>query len=86
MLDGLFAAPRRHEPLREKLRQRDPSKLHRILTRLDPAAARLIHANDTPKVIRAIEVTLATRQPITQQWEQGRDALTGYPHHTAPWR
>ena len=30
------------------------------------------------KVIRAIEVTLAARAPITQQWEQGRDALTGY--------
>jgi tRNA dimethylallyltransferase len=78
LLDGLFAAPQRHEPLREKLRARDPSKLHRILTRLDPAAAALIHANDTSKVIRAIEVTLSARQPITQQWEQGREALTGY--------
>jgi tRNA dimethylallyltransferase len=78
LLDGLFAAPQRHEPLRAKLRQRDPSKLHRILTRLDPAAAALIHANDTPKIIRAIEVTLSARQPITQQWEQGREPLTGY--------
>jgi tRNA dimethylallyltransferase len=78
LLDGLFAAPRRDEPLRAKLRQREPTHLHRILTRLDPAAATRIHANDTPKIIRAIEVTLAARQPITQQWEQGRDALTGY--------
>jgi hypothetical protein len=37
-----------------------------------------IHANDTPKLIRAIEVTLAARQPITRQWEQGRDPLTGF--------
>jgi tRNA dimethylallyltransferase len=82
LLDGLFPAPQRHEPLREKLRaraqQKNPTHLHRILTRLDPAAAALIHANDTPKVIRAIEVTLAARAPITQQWEQGRDALAGY--------
>ena len=82
LLDGLFAAPQRHEPLRAKLRARavdkSPAHLHRILTRLDPAAARLIHANDTPKIIRAIEVTLAARQPITQQWEQGREPLTGY--------
>ena len=82
LLDGLFPAPQRHEPLRQKLRERakrkDPTHLHRILTRLDPAAAALIHANDTPKVIRAIEVTLAARAPITQQWEQGRDTLTGY--------
>ena len=82
LLDGLFPAPQRHEPLREKLRARaerhGAPHLHRILTRLDPAAAGLIHANDTPKVIRAIEVTLAARQPITRQWQQGRDALAGY--------
>ncbi|HEY4380325.1 MAG TPA: tRNA (adenosine(37)-N6)-dimethylallyltransferase MiaA [Acidobacteriaceae bacterium] len=82
LLDGLFPAPQRNEPLRDKLRTliqtRSPGHLHRILARLDPAAAALIHANDTPKVIRAIEVTLATRQPITRQWEQPRDPLTGY--------
>ena len=82
LLDGLFPAPRRHEPLRVKLRARAETKgsarLYRILARLDPAAAMRIHANDTPKIIRAIEVTLAARQPITQQWEQPREALTGY--------
>lgn len=82
LLDGLFAAPQRREPLRAKLRakaeQHGAPHLHRILARLDPAAARLIHANDTPKVIRAIEVTLTAREPITRQWEQGREPLTGY--------
>jgi tRNA dimethylallyltransferase len=82
LLDGLFAAPQRYEPLREKLRvraaQKSPAHLHRILTRIDPAAAALIHANDTPKIIRAIEVTLAARRPMTKQWEQGREPLTGY--------
>jgi len=82
LLEGLFPAPQRHEPLRDKLRQRatlrGPTHLHRILTRLDPAAAAKIHANDTPKIVRAIEVTLAARQPITLQWEQPRDPLTGF--------
>jgi len=82
LLDGLFPAPQRDEALRTKLRQRaqhrGPAHLHRVLTRLDPAAATLIHANDTPKIIRAIEVTLAARQPITRQWQQPRDALTGF--------
>jgi tRNA dimethylallyltransferase len=83
LVDGLFPAPPRREPLRQKLRQRaelrGPAHLHRILTRLDPAAARLIHANDSPKLIRAIEVTLAARQPITRQWQQQpRDPLTGF--------
>ena len=78
LLDGLFPAPQRNQALRARLRQRGSAHLHRILTRLDPAAAALIHANDTPKIIRAIEVTLAARQPITRQWQQPRDALAGF--------
>jgi len=82
LVDGLFPAPPRHEPLRVRLRNlaqlRGPAHLHRILARLDPAAARLIHANDAPKLIRAIEVTLAARQPITRQWLQPRDPLSGF--------
>jgi tRNA dimethylallyltransferase len=54
------------------------SWLHRILGRLDARAAGLIHANDTPKLIRSLEVTLAARQPQTMQWEAGREALVGY--------
>ncbi|MGA9528819.1 MAG: tRNA (adenosine(37)-N6)-dimethylallyltransferase MiaA [Terriglobales bacterium] len=82
LLDGLFAGPQRSEELRERLRQRASERgtvyLHRILRRLDAAAARRIHANDTPKVIRAIEVCLASRQPMTELWQQGRDPLTGF--------
>ncbi len=88
LIDGLFPAPPQHPGLRDRLRrraaQRGPAHLHRILQRLDHAAAAAIHANDVPKVIRAIEVSLAstsseeTRTPMTIQWQQGRDALTGY--------
>ena len=52
--------------------------LHRILKRLDPASAARIHANDTAKVIRAIEVTLAASRPMSEAWKEGREALTGY--------
>ena len=82
LIDGLFPSPPTDPGLRDRLRQRAATHgaayLHRILTHLDPAAAALIHPNDTPKAIRAIEVSLAARQPLTQQWQQGRDALTGY--------
>jgi tRNA dimethylallyltransferase len=82
LLDGLFAGPQRHEELRERLRERAKQKsssyLHRILNRLDPSAAGKIHANDTPKVIRAIEVCLGSRQPITEAWKQGRAPLQGF--------
>ena len=57
---------------------RSPAYLHRILTRLDTTAAAAIHVNDVSKVVRAIEVSLAAEEPLTQQWQKGRDALTGY--------
>lgn len=82
LLEGLFAGPQRSEELRERLRERVASRgsghLHRILRRLDPAAAGRVHGNDAPKLIRAIEVCLASRQKISKLWEQGREPLRGF--------
>ena len=83
LLDGLFPGPQRSEALRERLRERveshGSSYLHRILRRLDHAAAEKIHANDAPKLIRAIEVCLTSRQKMTELWrQQGRDPLRGF--------
>jgi tRNA dimethylallyltransferase len=82
LLEGLAPAPKRDDTLRERLRtraeHRGPSWLHRVLQRLDPRAAALIHANDAPKLIRSIEVTLTARKPQTAQWQAGRDPLRGY--------
>lgn len=82
LLQGLAPAPRRDEALRERLRGCVETKgsawLHRILQRLDAKAAALIHANDAPKLIRSIEVTLAGSAPQTTQWEAGREPLQGY--------
>ena len=82
LLDGLFPGPQRSEELRDRLRQRvernGADYLHRLLRRLDPDAAAKIHANDIPKLIRAIEVCLESRQRMTEMWKQGRDPLTGF--------
>lgn len=82
LLEGLFSGPQRSEELRARLRhqteQRGSAYLHRILQRLDPAAAARVHANDTPKLIRAIEVCLASRQKMSDLWQQGRDPLQGF--------
>jgi tRNA dimethylallyltransferase len=82
LLQGLFDGPQRSSELRERLLRkaetRGPAHLHRILKRLDPASAIRIHANDVPKVIRAIEVTLAASQPMSEAWKEGREALRGY--------
>ena len=82
LLEGLFTGPQRSEEVRARLRnsvtRHSPGWLHRILRRLDPPAAGRIHKNDEPKLIRAIEVCLAARQPLTEAWKSGRDPLTGY--------
>jgi tRNA dimethylallyltransferase len=80
LTEGLFSGPARQEDLRARLRcsaeKRGGIWLHRLLTRLDPASAERIHANDRPKLIRAIEVCLAGRKPMSEVL--GRDPLTGF--------
>lgn len=82
LLEGLFAGPPRSEELRTRLREqaseRGADYLHRLLRRIDPAAARAIHANDVSKVIRAVEVFLSARRPMTDLWRRGRDPLRGF--------
>jgi tRNA dimethylallyltransferase len=82
LLEGLFAGPPRSEELRIRLRERAAERgtdyLHKLLHRIDPAAAQTIHANDVPKVVRALEVSISSRAPMTGLWQQGRDALQGY--------
>jgi len=81
LLEGLFAGPQRDEALRERLaaiEKARPSFLHRLLRRMDKPTASRIHPNDSPKLIRAIEVCLLRRKPMSTQFEEGRNRLTGY--------
>jgi tRNA dimethylallyltransferase len=82
LLEGLFRGPQRSEELRERLRERAARRgsqyLHGILSRLDRTTAEKIHPNDTPKLIRAIEVCLASRQKVSELWRQGREPLRGF--------
>jgi len=83
LTEGLFAGPARREDLRARLRasaeRRGSAWLHRVLKRLDAATAERIHANDTAKLIRAIEVCVAARSPLsTLLQNQGKNPLTGF--------
>jgi tRNA dimethylallyltransferase len=85
LTEGLFAGPTRQEGLRVRLtrsrRRHGEFWLHRVLRRLDAASAARIHANDAAKLMRAIEVCLAARKPMSQvlaNQDMARDPLTGF--------
>ena len=80
LTDGLFAGPARQEELRARLKRSQQRHregwLHRLLKRLDRESAERIHANDTHKLIRAIEVCVAARKPLSEV--MARDPLAGF--------
>jgi len=81
LLEGLFAGPQRDEALRQRLAAREkacPGSLHGLLRRLDKSTAARIHPNDSPKLIRAVEVCLLRRKPMSMQLAEGRNRLSGY--------
>ena len=81
LLNGLFEGPARDAGLRERLaarQKRRPGSLHRLLARFDAAAARAIHPHDVPKTMRALEVYLLARRPLTELFRAPRNALRGY--------
>ncbi|MGA2982924.1 MAG: tRNA (adenosine(37)-N6)-dimethylallyltransferase MiaA [Terriglobia bacterium] len=82
LLMGLFEGPVRSEALRERLRamveRRGREFLHRLLARLDAAAAARIQPRDTQKLIRAVEVCVLAQRPLSALHARGRKGLEGY--------
>lgn len=81
LLEGLFPGPVRDDVLRGELAMREgrnPGFLWRALRKFDPAAAARIHINDRNKSMRALEVFLISRRPMTELFEVARDRLEGY--------
>lgn len=81
LLDGLFEGPARDDGLRARLEQREqrrPGSLHRLLRRFDSQAARRIHSNDRQKLIRALEVCLVSRRPMTEWFTREKRGLAGW--------
>jgi tRNA dimethylallyltransferase len=85
MTEGLFAGPARQAGLRARLARsrmrHGDAWLHQMLRRLDPTSAARIHANDAAKLMRAIEVCVAERKPMSDvlgDRAKARDPLTGF--------
>ena len=79
LLEGLFDGPSRRPELRARLEalaeRRGDARLHRLLARVDPAAAGRIPVRDRVRVVRALEVYSATGRPISEQQPAARPAI-----------
>jgi tRNA dimethylallyltransferase len=74
LLRGIFAGPPADWELRERYLQaaasHEPDWLHAQLQEVDPISAARLHARDTRRLIRALEVYEKTGQPISQLQQQ----------------
>lgn len=82
LLEGLAGVPQRSEELRARLRaaaeEHSPGHLHNVLRRLDPETVSKIAPADEQKLIRAIEVCLLARKPVSELHREGRVPLEGW--------
>lgn len=82
LLEGLADVPQRSEELRERLRESSaehgPGYLHGVLCRLDAVSAEKIAPGDEQKLIRAIEVCMLAKRPLSEVYETGRKPLKGW--------
>jgi tRNA dimethylallyltransferase len=82
LLEGLFPGPPRHQEIRRRLETlaelRGDTRLHRALRHRDPEAAARIPPRDRVRVVRALEVCLATGRPLSDHHRGGSEPLRGY--------
>jgi tRNA dimethylallyltransferase len=82
LLLGLAEVPQRSEALRERLRasatEHRAGHLHRMLSRLDAKSAAWIDAADEKKLIRAIEICILAKKPLSEVHRSGRNPLQGW--------
>jgi tRNA dimethylallyltransferase len=82
LMRGLFEGPGRRPQLRARLSNiashRGPHFLHRMLARLDSDSAERIHPNDLVRVVRALEVTFASRTTMSEMMRRRRSPLEGW--------
>ena len=89
LLSGLFEGPPTNLELRKRLHQRltdeGNEKLHAELQRIDPISAARIHANDSKRLIRALEVHEQSGKPLSDWqkqwgWSEGEAPTKSHSH------
>jgi len=80
LLRGMFDGPPANWELRQAIESEAatlaPGELHKRLELVDPLAATKIHANDTRRLVRALEVYRSTGEPISHQQLEFDEART----------
>lgn len=71
LIDGIAPVPAIEPAIRAAVRALPVAQAHAELARLDPAAAARLHASDTTRVARALEVVRATGRPLAT-WQAER--------------
>lgn len=76
LFEGLFEGAGRYPEVRvaleERARAEGTAALHAELAEADPASAARIHSNDSSRVVRALEVYLATGRRLSEWHESGQ--------------
>ena len=79
---GMAKLPSADESVRQKIFeawQADPQGMHAKLQSVDPQAAQRIHANDSQRLTRALEVYELTGKPLSQLQQEGEgEGLTEF--------
>ena len=76
LIDGIAPVPAINPAVRAEVRALPVAAAHRQLAALDPAGAARLHANDTTRVARALEVVRATGRPLAD-WQGARTGGIG---------
>lgn len=71
LLDGIAPVPDIDPTIRAEVRALDAAAAHAALAREDPGAAMKLHANDTARLQRALEVVRSTGRPLAA-WQEDR--------------
>jgi tRNA dimethylallyltransferase len=76
---GLFPGPGADDTLRARLdriaARKGPERLHRLLRRVDPGSAERIMPRDRKRLVRALEVYLATGRPLSAHFADTRSPV-----------
>jgi tRNA dimethylallyltransferase len=76
LLDGIAPVPEIDPAVRERVRAASVESNRKALVRLDPEAAGRLHAGDTTRIARALEVVLSTGRTL-KDWQARREGGIG---------